>query len=172
MALKEDKLYFCARYLAENGIDAGQFVSMVDEVKDKPITEFAFVRQDDDFFNKVAVGLRELWPSGLKDNKYPWRESVRVLVDRLKFIWKDLEVSDDYSVDDCLEAGRKYLARFENNSTKYMQILKYFVFKQKTAGVDKKNGMYKVTYESTLVKLLQEKSSDEFIESMLEGEII
>lgn len=171
MTANEDKKIFCVRYLADCGIDAIQYETLLNSIKQKPVVEYALIRQDDSFFMQVAIGLRELWPPGNKEGKWAWRESVPALVDRLKFIWRQHEVSEEYTVDDCLEAGRKYLSRFEHESTKYMQILKYFIFKQKDAGTDNK-GFIRKTYESTLLNLLRDKEKEDFAQSALEGEII
>lgn len=111
----------------------------------------------DDFFEQLAVALRDLWPSGEKDGKYPWRDSVPNLVKRLQFLWKDRQLADKYSIDDCLVAARRYLAQFETN-VKYMQVLKYFIFKQnKLVG---KDGRVTYTYKSTFADLLESNPTD------------
>ena len=163
MNLNEDKINFCVNYLFANGIDAEKYAQLVSELSSKNLDEFEIVRkQDHVFFTRIAIGLREMWPSGNKDDKWPWRESVPVLTDRLKFIWEKMEIDDKYTVEDCLQAGRRYLAQYEHSSTKYMQLLKYFIFKQKDMGVTEK-GVIKKSYESTLVKMLQEKDEEEQI---------
>ena len=169
--LNEDKINFCVRYLVANGVDSGSFESIRDSLSSKPVVEFAIVRQDDSFFTQIAEGLRNMWPAGSKENKWAWRCPVSELVQRLKFIWLDHGVGETYSVEECLEAGRKYLARFEHHDTKYMQVLKYFIFKQKASGVDK-NGVYKMSYNSTLLNILQDKKDEDNLELLLEGEII
>lgn len=109
---------------------------------------------DLDFFTQVATGLRALWPSGEKDNKYSWRDSIPNLRKRLQFIWEQRGYTTEHSVEDCLSAGRLYLSKFEED-TKYMQLLKYFIFKQKSLiGID---GKITYTYQSTLCDLLDEK---------------
>ena len=111
----------------------------------------------DDFFEQLATALRDLWPSGEKDGKYPWRDSVPNLVKRLQFLWKDRQLADKYSIDDCLVAARRYLAQFETN-VKYMQVLKYFIFKQnKLVG---KDGRVTYTYKSTFADLLESNPTD------------
>lgn len=161
MNRNEEKIKFCVRYLLNNGVDAERFTQISSTLSKFPEYTFTLTMdQDRAFFTKVATGLRELWPPGNKEGKWPWRESVSVLADRLKFIWDKYGLEDEYTVDDCLEAGRKYLSRYEKADTKYMQILKYFIFKQKDVGVTE-NGMIKKTYESTLVKLLQDKQKEE-----------
>lgn len=115
------------------------------------------VAKDDDFFTKVATGLHCLWPSGEKDGKYAWKESVPNLVKRLKFIWNEQNLGNSYTVEDCLRAGRRYLAQFQND-TKYMQILKYFIFKQ-TKLVSKIDGKITYSYKSTLADFLEDKTA-------------
>ena len=171
MASNEDKINFCVRYLDSQGVSCNAFECIRVSLDEKPVVDYVLVRQDDSFFTRVAEGLREMWPAGNKDEKWAWRSSVKELVGRLKFIWAHQCVTDDYSVEDCLEAGRKYLARFQHGDTKYMKILKYFIFKQKTAGVTT-NGMYKMEYESPLLNILQDKKEEQNLEALLEGEII
>lgn len=102
-------------------------------------------------FSILAEALRKLWPSGEKDSKYPWRDTVPNLEKRLRLIWDYNDLGDKYTVDDCLQAARRYLAQFQDN-TKYMQTLKYFIFKQnKLVGRD---GKITYTYKSALVDLL------------------
>lgn len=41
------------------------------------------------FFEELAERLREMWPPGEKDGKYPWRDSVGNLARRLELLWAD-----------------------------------------------------------------------------------
>lgn len=109
-----------------------------------------------DFFGDLATKLRELWPPGDKGGKYPWRDSVSNLVPRLRFLWKERGYGDKYSVEDCLTAARNYLSKFEND-TKYMQTLKYFIFKQEHSVA--KDGKMVYTYKSSLGDTLENLSS-------------
>lgn len=106
----------------------------------------------DEFFSQVAIGLRNMWPVGEKDGKYPWKDSIPNLIKRLRFLWKDRDIKVLYTVDDCLRAGRRYLSQFEDN-TKYMQTLKYFIFKQ--TSIVGKNGKITYIYKSTFGDLLE-----------------
>ncbi len=102
-------------------------------------------------FAALAEALRKLWPSGEKDGKYPWRDTVPNLEKRLRLIWDYDNLDDKYTADDCLKAARRYLAQFQDN-TKYMQTLRYFIFKQnKSVGRD---GRITYTYKSSLVDML------------------
>lgn len=93
---------------------------------DKNVRKSKYV--DDDFFVKLAEGLRPLWPAGEKSAKYPWRDSVQNLAERLRNLW-DIRGLGEYTIDACLTVARRYLAQFEDNA-KYMQTLKYFILKQ------------------------------------------
>ena len=116
-------------------------------------SEESLMPTDDSFFSTLADKLRELWPQGEKDGKYPWRASAKELKTRLEFIWKDRKLKDRYTIDQCLVAARRYLSQFES-STKYMQVLKYFVFKQdKIVG---KDGKITYTYKSNFADLLED----------------
>lgn len=123
-------------------------------------------RMPSDFFEQVAEGLRKLWPAGNKQvimpdgsiKEYAWRDSVSNLVKRLEFIWKDRQFRDKYTVDNCMMAARRYLSQYENN-TKYMQLLKYFVFKQ--GKLINKNGKAMHTYESKFADMLETNPIDQ-----------
>ena len=104
------------------------------------------------FYEEIAKGLKKLWPSGEKDGKYSWQDSVSNLVKRLEFIWKNRDLKGKYTVEDCLVAGRKYLSQFQDNA-KYMQTLKYFVFKQDK--LVSPSGKVTYVYKSTLADLLE-----------------
>lgn len=133
-------------------------------------------REPDDFYETLAKKLRELWPAGEKDGKYPWRDSVKNLKLRLEFLWKDRNLKGKYTLDDCLMAARRYLSQYENNVT-YMQTLKYFIFKQDK--IIDHNGKGVVTYKSTFADMLEsnpslsgEFSDDLFESTVSEGELI
>ncbi len=112
-----------------------------------------------DFLTAVATGLRNLWPQGEKGGKYPWRDSVPNLVKRLEFIWTERDLGDKYTVEDCLRAGRRYLSQFQDNM-KYMQILKYFVFKQERS-VSQKDGKITCIYSSKFADFLEDSANFE-----------
>lgn len=173
MTKNQDKIDFCVRYLVANGVDSSLFELLKDSLSRKECTStFAIIQLNDDFFTQVAEGLRNMWPPGNKEGtSYAWRCPVTELVNRLKFIWMNNAVVEDYTVEDCLEAGRKYLAKFENSNTKYMRLLKYFVFKQKDLGTDK-SGIYKKVYESPLLNMLQDKKDETLFDDFNELELI
>ena len=108
----------------------------------------------DSFFTEIAEGLRSLWPPGEKEGRYPWRDSVTNISKRLKFVWRQHRFRTKYTKDDCLAAARRYLAQFEDGNIKYMQTLKYFVFKQEKN--QDLNGKFSCTYKSTLADYLED----------------
>ena len=101
--------------------------------------------------------MRELWPTGEKDGKWPWRDSVSNLSRRLQALWKDRNFGDK-TVDECLIVARKYLAQFEDNA-RYMQTLKYFILKQDKI-VDK-TGRIKYINKSVFADMLESNSTIE-----------
>lgn len=141
---------WCLKHL----LDKGWFDDQQEEIKQitKHLsTDFTLVKLESDFFTELASKLRELWPAGEKDGKWPWRDSVANLARRLKTVWtfRDME---KYTIDQCLSAARKYLAQYEDN-TKYMRILKYFILKQ--SSVIERNGKRKIINESLLADMLE-----------------
>lgn len=112
-------------------------------------------RSRKDFFTELAEKMRELWPAGEKDGKWPWRDSVPNLSRRLQALWKDRGFGDK-TIDECLTVARRYLARFEDNA-KYMQTLKYFILKQDSI-VDKTTGRIRYINKSVFGDMLESNS--------------
>ena len=80
-------------------------------------------------YRVLADKMREAYPKGLKPGtNYQWRDSTAIIADRLmKLVAKhNIEFTDEEAV----EANKRYIASF-NGNYKYMQILKYFISKQK-----------------------------------------
>lgn len=159
---------FCIRYLLDHGINASNFNEAVKELGPVALDdEFELVKipKKLDFFDELATKLRELWPSGNKDGKYPWRDSVSNLSKRLKILWRerfpDFKENEN-SLEQCLTVARRYLAQFEND-TKYMKILKYFILKQKT--IIMKDGEEKYISESIFADMLENKAAEDVMDS-------
>ena len=77
----------------------------------------------------IANAMREVYPSGRKaGTNYMWRDSTAVIAQRLKALVKKYNVS--FTKEEAVDATRRYIAGFNGNYT-YMQILKYFISKQK-----------------------------------------
>ena len=73
--------------------------------------------------------MRETYPKGLKPGtNYQWRDSTAIIADRLmKLVAKyNIEFTDE----EAIEATKRYISSF-NGNYRYMQILKYFISKQK-----------------------------------------
>ena len=130
-----NQMIFCAKYLWQRGVHTADILKAA---ADSELSyEFLLVPQKKNFYTELAEKLRALWPAGNKVvtmkngavREYAWRDSVNNLSKRLENVWKDRGLSDEYTIEDCLTAARRYLKQFENN-TKYMQTLKYFILKQ------------------------------------------
>ena len=130
-----------------------------------------------DYYQKIASCLKGLWPSGEKKivnrngtvSSYPWQESVNNLVKRLEFLWKDRGFKKmNYTVDDCAQAAKRYLADFEKNTT-YMQTLKYFVFRQEKT-VSPTDGKVTYTYKSSFADYLESNPKEDLLFN--EGDLV
>ena len=116
--------------------------------------------KDDEFFTLLATKMRLLWPSGDKDNRYAWRDSVPNLKKRLETLWRVRNLRD-YTIDDCLKICRKYLAKYETD-TKYMQVLKYFILKQKE--IVENDGRIRYLNSSRFADMLEGKLAEDAAE--------
>lgn len=105
--------------------DTGKHVaeSMMADSNSKDVPEDRLVN--------LAVKLREIYPAGKKPGyAYTWRDSVSCIVDRLKkFFLKYGEYSDEQIIN----ATKEYVDSF-NGNYQYMQLLKYFIWKNKVTG--------------------------------------
>ena len=80
---------------------------------------------------QLAEQLREIFPSGKKPGyAYTWRDSISCIADRLK---KFFMKYGNYTDEQVIEATKAYVASFNGNYT-YMQLLKYFIWKNKVTG--------------------------------------
>ena len=87
------------------------------------------VTSNGESFEEIADAMREVYPSGRKaGTNYMWRDSTAVIAQRLKALVKKYKVS--FTKEEAVDATRRYIAGFNGNYT-YMQILKYFISKQK-----------------------------------------
>lgn len=84
-----------------------------------------------DRYTQLAEKLREIFPAGKKPGyAYTWRDSVSCIADRLK---KFFMKYGEYTDEQVIEATKNYVASFNGNYT-YMQLLKYFIWKNKVTG--------------------------------------
>lgn len=86
----------------------------------------------DERFNHLAESLRELFPLGRKDGtQLQWRDSSSIISKRLKAFIKKFDIKENtYTDEQYIEATRRYVNSF-NGNYQYMQVLKYFIMKNK-----------------------------------------
>ncbi len=176
------EIKFCVRYLKEHGISTKDFETISKMLGPNDAIYSLVKVTKKSFFEELAEGLRELWPAGLKDGMYPWRDSVDNLTRRLQTLWAHRfpTVNDgSYTIEQCLTVARRYLAKFESD-TKYMRTLKYYILKQQKILLP--NGRFKIVDESLLADMLEGKAAEDAFQnewddilnsaSIEEGEII
>lgn len=110
----------------------------------------------DERFDNLARQLRELYPQGTKPGtQQQWRNSVSTVSNRLKkFIMKYGEHTDE----EIIEATKRYVSSF-NGDYRYMHVLIYFIWKNKVAGGEYKNGVLvgEVEKQSELASYIENK---------------
>lgn len=109
-------------------------------------------------FTVLADKLREIFPAGKKPGyAYTWRDSTSCIADRLKKFF--LKYGDNYSDEDIIRVTKEYVSSF-NGNYQYMQLLKYFIWKNKTTAVEVVNGKLvgEVEKQSQLAAYLQDTS--------------
>lgn len=88
--------------------------------------------RSDDRIVALANKLRELYPAGKKPGyAYTWRDSESCITDRLKKFF--LKYGNHYTDEEIINATRDYVNSF-NGNYQYMQLLKYFIWKNKVTG--------------------------------------
>lgn len=151
------EISFCVKYLLDHGINSINFKEVASSIYPySPQFELTKIKSkmSDTFFDELASGLRELWPPGEKDGKYPWRDSQKNIAIRLETLWEERGLKD-YSVEQCLAVARKYLSQYEDD-TKYMKVLKYFIMKQDS--IVKSDGRIKYVNKSIFADMLESQS--------------
>lgn len=84
-----------------------------------------------DRYTVLADKLREIFPAGKKPGyAYTWRDSTSCIADRLK---KFFLKYGEYTDEQVIQATKEYVASF-NGNYQYMQLLKYFIWKNKVTG--------------------------------------
>lgn len=146
-----DEAIFCAKYLKERGFLSGENLEEITALIDDLDVDFKFVKVELGFYVQLAKALRELWPAGEKDGKWPWRDSIGNLSRRLETMWVARNLGE-YSIDTCLIVARKYLSQYADN-TKYMQTLKYFILKQ--GKLKQSDGSIKYIQQSQFADMLE-----------------
>lgn len=157
--LYTEKQLWCAKYLKDTGalVDCSVTPEMISQCEGFT-TDYTLTRVNcDDFYTELAKGLRNLWPAGEKDGKYPWRDSEKNIANRLHVLWQ-LRKLDDYPIETCLTVARRYLAQFEHSNIKYMKTLKYFILRQNERIVES-DGRIHYSSVSTFADMLESTST-------------
>lgn len=80
-------------------------------------------------YETIAIKMRELFPKGKKEGTTQmWRDSAPIIARRLKLLFKKYDKL--FTEKEILDATRRYVESF-NGNYQYMQLLKYFISKQK-----------------------------------------
>ena len=111
---------------------------------------------------ELANKLRELFPAGKKPGyAYTWRDSPSCIADRLK---KFTLKYGKYSDEEIIQATKDYVNSFNGNYT-YMQLLKYFIWKNKVTGEEVVRGRIvgEVEKQSQLAAWLEDKKEEKTI---------
>lgn len=103
-------------------------------------------------YGKLAEQMRLIWPAGMKDNKWSWRDSVANLARRLQDL-NAISNIEKYTDDQILQVCRQYVNQYEGKSTKYMMLLKYFIYKNKDEVAP--NGKIRIVFDSKLADMLE-----------------
>lgn len=114
---------------------------------------------NEDRFTALANKLRAIFPAGKKSGyAYTWRDSESCIADRLK---KFFLKYGNYSDDEIVNATKRYVDSFNGNYT-YMQLLKYFIWKNKVAVEEVVNGRVvgEVEKQSQLAAWLDDKEEE------------
>lgn len=118
------------RYPFPNGIslsETGEFVA-------ESMMASSNVVASEDRCTQLADKLRELFPAGNKPGyAYAWKDSTSCIADRLKKFFMKYDKEGKYTDEQIIEATKAYVASFNGNYA-YMQLLKYFIWKNKVTG--------------------------------------
>lgn len=86
-------------------------------------------------YEELAIKIREEFPSGKKNNKYPWRGIVKSIVDKLKKLDRSYGLSI-YTDNEIINAVKDYVGQFNStNMDTGMQICPYFLEKNNTSNL-------------------------------------
>lgn len=113
----------------------------------------------------LANKLRELFPAGKKPGyAYLWRDSESCIVDRLEKFF--LKYGDNHTDEEIINATKKYVDSF-NGNYQYMQLLKYFIWKNKVTGEEVVRGRVvgEVEKQSQLAAWLEDTEDKSTIQS-------
>ena len=116
----------------------------------------------DDSCLELANRLREIFPAGKKPGyAYTWRDSPSCIADRLK---KFFLKYGRYSDEDIIRATKAYVDSF-NGNYQYMQLLKYFIWKNKVTGEEVVRGRIvgEVERQSQLAAWLEDNNEEKTV---------
>ncbi len=102
----------------------------------------------------LAQKLKDIYPKGKKEGKWPWTEGPALIIRRLKIFEKKY---GKYPAQDIIDATQKYVN--DNFGSQEMRLLKYFIFKEAVgAGGDRES-------TSDLYTMLCNKEEDTQVEN-------
>jgi hypothetical protein len=110
-------------FLTDKGIDFIEHILLESEkdIIDKGID-----------FDSLHTKLKEIYPKGKKPGtNYYWVDNISTIKKKFKVFFK--RYGKKYKEDDIIKATQKYINSFNGNYT-YMQLLKYFIWKDKLDG--------------------------------------
>lgn len=89
-------------------------------------------KDNKDRYIELANKLRDLYPKGRKEGtNLQWRDSAVIISTRLKAIVKKYDAK--FTDEQAINATKKYIESF-NGNFRFMQVLKYFIVKNKVVG--------------------------------------
>lgn len=72
----------------------------------------------------LANKLRQMYPPGMKDDKWPWRGTPKTIMDKLDEFFKDYP---DVTDEEIVKAAQDYLSKFQTDAGR--SLLAYFISK-------------------------------------------
>lgn len=105
--------------------------------KGKEVLQNVLLESDDNiierdkWISELATQLKEVYPKGKKPGtNYYWSDSIILITKRLKQFFKKYDCDFNITKEQIINATKKYVDSFNGIYT-YMQLLKYFIFKEK-----------------------------------------
>lgn len=87
------------------------------------------IKWSDSNLTSLAEKLKAIYPKGRKPGtNYYWADGASLIVKRLRIFFK--KYGEQYSEQQILDATKRYVEAYQNDM-QYMQLLKYFIFKEK-----------------------------------------
>jgi len=102
-----------------------------------------------DTLEELAKQMQDLFPKGKKETtNYYWRGNTPEIIRKLQIFFKRYGTISNEQI---LDATKRYIDSFKDSNSPYMQLLKYFIWKDKTDG----------SQESALLSYIENYSEDE-----------